>query len=122
MKKRVRKNTNMRADEWILKNSIKQNKDTVVKVLHDNGFKVDKDYRITQNCFNECDIFLRYMAKSYKIEVNSDNRSYNLLQEKLSANPTRKNKYRVLRSFTGDNIIADILKFIKDSTSYKIAS
>lgn len=101
------------AKVWLKQNSIRNNTDNIVKILEESHFK---HYNITQNSWGEYDIFLRHMAKSYKIELDESTLSYVLLEENLSLNSSHKPKYHKVKSFYSNSIsiLYDVLYYIEN--------
>lgn len=99
---------------WLKRNSIRQNENYFIKVLNNYDFELDKDYEITANFNGDYNINLKYMDRSYRIEVNDQEMMYVLLEENKALNPKHKNRYREIQSFSGEELIFDVINFIKN--------
>jgi hypothetical protein len=95
---------------WIERNSIKTNEGYIEKLL--KHYKIER-YNFTINDLDE-DLTIS-MGKRYLVRVNTDEMYYALLEENLASNPQKKEKYHLVRKFTGDtDVMYDVLKFISE--------
>lgn len=96
-------------ERWLNRNSIKKNQQEIEKIL--NSYHIV--FNIAQNCYGDYNIFITYYLNRYKIEINFEEMGYNLLVlRKLANNPTHKGRFKLIRVFTGEEIIFDIIKYL----------
>lgn len=112
----------MNREEWLEKNSIKQNEQHIITVLERYGFNLSEwtNCQIGINGYNnDYDIYLKWMNKSYRIEIDAKNMEFKLFGENKAHNRSRKNRHHLINSF---NSIVEVLDFIKSGTIYKLVS
>ncbi|AKA70171.1 hypothetical protein [Clostridium scatologenes] len=106
-----------KVEDWLQKNSIKKNENYIIEALEGNDIK---NYNITQNGYGDYDVILKIMNKKYKIQIDEQAFGYNLLEFNLANNYNQKERYHLVKSFDGDNIISEVLRYIKNRNSYRL--
>lgn len=110
-----------KTNEWLKTNSIKLNFDEVIKAFEESNIT---NYGITANFNGDCNINFTFEGRSYRIEIDKEKLCFNLLSENLALNPFRKIREHRVKSFYGENLILQVLKFIKNKSikKYKMIS
>ena len=109
----------MKREEWLKENSIRQNEQHITKLLEGYGFNLNDwtNCKIGINGYNnDYDIYLNYMGKSYKVEIDDENMAFKLFGENKAHNCFRKNRHHLVNSFDNifDHLIAkDFSKTVK---------
>jgi len=93
---------------WLKRNSIKEKKDYLQKIMDYYNIKCN----FTINYFGEYDIMFSYMNKKYKIQVDIDKMCWCLLEENV-AGIRNKNRFHLIESFFGEDLLYKIIKFVK---------
>jgi len=94
---------------WIKRNSIKQNEEFIGKILC--SYQIT--YEITCNCYGDYDVFITYLLKKYKIEIDTENMLYKLLVGRdIYNNPKHKHRFKLIKVFEGEDLIFDIIKYL----------
>jgi hypothetical protein len=104
---------------WLEMNSIKLNELYIKTLLNKFGFKIGKNCQIISDAYGDYGVCLSYQGKSYRIEVDVESRSYKLFGKNLVSGVKEKHRYRFIESFSGENIISEILKYIKNRNGRK---
>lgn len=103
--------------KWAKRNSIKQNYRYITKILDMYHLK----YKFIQGKYNEYDILIIYILNRYKVEVDCENMTYKLLIESnLMNNPTHKHRFKLIETFQGEELIFDVIKYIKNKNINKL--
>lgn len=111
---RVNKYKQIRKNQWLEVNSIRKNETYVITLLDRYGFKIGENCEIICDAWGDYGISLTYLGKGYRIEVDSEAMEYSLLGYNTALNLTKKNKYHCIKTFNGNDILIEVLNFLKN--------
>lgn len=106
-----------KAEDWLQQNSIKKNENSITEILNHSNLE---KYQFTSNGYGDYDVILKIMNKKYKIQIDEQAFSYNLLEFNLANNYNQKERYHFIEQFSGNNIISEVLRYIKNRSSYRL--
>lgn len=109
--------TKFQSTLWEERNSIIKSEFYIRDLLANFNIKQD-NYNFVVDGYGDLSLVIS-LSKKYLIQIDKYNKCYNLLEENTVSNQKKKPKYHLIKKFYGEEIIIDVLRYIKNKEIYK---